>query len=403
MTRVLWIGDAGQTTGFSRVTHAIGERLVTDYGHDVHVLAIGWSGRTPYTGPLKLWSGTGVSIKAAVGFDRMTELLEKLEPEVVITLEDLPLLVRRLFGNPDDKGQLFANGPWRRIAYLPVDGTGLPPNWRKALDVVTPVAMTKFGALQLGTEHVVRHAVDTETFHPVSHKNPIVIDGIELHSKSDVRKHFGIDPEAFIVGRVDTNSGRKDWGSTWRVIEQAWPDLPKPALGMFHTKLYAANNGMNLESLLRRGFATFSVTNRSDFTDDEVAAYVNCWDVAISTSRGEGFGLGSAEALACGVPVLGPRHSAFPEVVGPGGVLVEPATVWTSAYGHDQQIVDWRRMAVELVALSRDTKRRVSLGQAGLEHIRSNTSWEAATKQFDELIDARSEKLTDAVVGVESA
>ena len=35
MARVLWLGDAGCHTGFGRVTHAIGERLVRDYGHDI--------------------------------------------------------------------------------------------------------------------------------------------------------------------------------------------------------------------------------------------------------------------------------------------------------------------------------------------------------------------------------
>jgi hypothetical protein len=40
MSKILWIGDAGCNTGFAKVTHSIGERLVTKYGHDIHVVAI---------------------------------------------------------------------------------------------------------------------------------------------------------------------------------------------------------------------------------------------------------------------------------------------------------------------------------------------------------------------------
>ncbi len=402
MTRVLWVGDAGSTTGFSRVTHAIAERLVTDYGHDVSVIAVGFDGRQPYNGPLKLFGAAGPRPDQMTGFDRMRELLELLEPQVVITLEDPPAVVARLGRNPRDGGGgvkwipgLFATGPWRRISYLPVDGVGFPPEWRRLPQYVEQVAMTKFGALQLGTDNVVYHGVDEDIFYPVSRSQPIEVEGRELRSKSDCRDYFSIPDDAFVIGRIDTNSSRKDWGSTWRAIEWAWPDLPRPAMGMFHTKLRNSSGGMNLEALLARGKATFRVTENR-YSSAQLAAYINCWDVAISTSRGEGFGLGSAEALACAVPVLGPKHSAFPEVVGPGGVLVEPATVHTSSYGHDQWVVDWKAMAEALVALGRDEKQRKSLGMAGLEHIRSIASWDRAARQFDDLIEARSERLTDA-------
>jgi glycosyltransferase involved in cell wall biosynthesis len=38
----------------------------------------------------------------------------------------------------------------------------------------------------------------------------------------------------------------------------------------------------------------------------------------------EGFGLMPLEAMACGTPVLASRSSSLPEVVGDGGLLVDP-------------------------------------------------------------------------------
>ena len=40
--------------------------------------------------------------------------------------------------------------------------------------------------------------------------------------------------------------------------------------------------------------------------------------------RGEGFGLPALEGMAVGVPVVAANTSSLPEVVGDGGVLVEP-------------------------------------------------------------------------------
>ena len=58
MSKVLWLGDAGCHTGFARVTHAIGERLVRDFGHEVHVLAINYDGGDPWDTPLKMYVPT---------------------------------------------------------------------------------------------------------------------------------------------------------------------------------------------------------------------------------------------------------------------------------------------------------------------------------------------------------
>jgi glycosyltransferase involved in cell wall biosynthesis len=47
----------------------------------------------------------------------------------------------------------------------------------------------------------------------------------------------------------------------------------------------------------------------------------------------EGFGLMPLEAMACGTPVLASRTSSLPEVVGDGGLLVEPTDVEAIAEG----------------------------------------------------------------------
>jgi glycosyltransferase involved in cell wall biosynthesis len=44
----------------------------------------------------------------------------------------------------------------------------------------------------------------------------------------------------------------------------------------------------------------------------------------VTTSLHEGFGMTCLEAMACGVPIIASRRASLPEVVGDGGLLVEP-------------------------------------------------------------------------------
>ncbi len=66
----------------------------------------------------------------------------------------------------------------------------------------------------------------------------------------------------------------------------------------------------------------------------------------------EGFGLPAIEALACGTPVIASNRASLPEVVGDGGILVEPADVEALAEAMEMFLVDealrneWRQKAL---------------------------------------------------------
>jgi glycosyltransferase involved in cell wall biosynthesis len=404
--RILWISDAGTPTGFGRVTHAIGERLVA-MGHDVHVLAIGYDGSNPNEGPLKLYradaevdvemQGHKRRAKHPVGFARIVELLDRLHPDVVVTLMDNPLLVALLTDNPFDSSKRLINGP-PIVSYMPIDGYELPHTWKVLFPLVTPVAMSKFGREQLqliGAPDmpVVYHGVDDSVFHPVSQFSPIALStGDIVTDKVGCRDQFNIPPDAFVVGRVDTNSGRKDWPATWRVIEQVFQrsDRPEDMIAVFHTKLTNPGAGVDLPALISKGTGKFIVTNGGGWPIEDVVALINSWDLFLTTSRGEGFGLGTAEAAACGVPALATRCSAITEVVGPGGVLIDPLekAYWSNPYGVVQKMTDTDAMSDMLADLSMDPGLLRHLGQKAIAHA-STFSWDVAAEKFDTIIRTR--------------
>jgi glycosyltransferase involved in cell wall biosynthesis len=86
--------------------------------------------------------------------------------------------------------------------------------------------------------------------------------------------------------------------------------------------------------------------------------------LSVPATYGECFGLYVLEALACGVPVVQPRHAAFPEVLEAtgGGVLCEP--------DNPQALAD------ALAALLADPARLEGLGRDGREQVLARFSLE---------------------------
>ena len=377
MSKILWISDAGTSTGFGRVTEEIGSRLVS-MGHEVHALAIGYKAKDPYEGLLKLHRAEAGPNGHALGFDRVVELLGLVAPDVVVTLEDIPMLTQRLTKNPWDRGmELLRGAPI--LSYLPIDGYNPPPSWKEILTRVYPVAMSHFGVEQLGIEMpVVYHGIDSDFFRPPT-----------AEEKRDARDKFGLSQDAFIVGRVDTNSGRKDWGATWAVVEQ----LASMGVGvsmLCHTKGRNPGHGANLEELASKGKGTYILTGGEPMSNEDLRALYWTMDLYLTTSRGEGFGLTAAEAEACGLPVVATDCSATREVVGgngTGGMLCKPARAFmANPYGLEHKLADIDEMADAIRYLISVPDYRRQLGAQGREHVVTTFSWDRAAESFHQLI-----------------
>ena len=378
MARILWVSDAGRPTGFGTVTHALAERLC-GMGHDIHVLAIGWDAKYPVPGPLKLYRAEAGPARNRLGLDRSVELVRLLEPDLVVLNEDAPMMARRLFDNRFDPDKVLLNSQ-PIVAYMPIDGTGIPPAWLDLTKLISVVPYTRFGArqLELPEDSAVPHGIDP-VWRPYS-----------TTERRQVRERLGIPLDAFVIGRVDTNSGRKDWGSTWKVIDLALQRglSEDDTVALFHTKLKEPNSGVDLEALISRGRGKFMVTNEDDWPIEAVVDLVNCFDVSLSTSRGEGWGLNLGQSLACGVPVIATDCSSIPEVVGPGGTLLPGVATMTNPYGVDLMLADTDAMADVLIDYASNRKLRETASRAGIEHV-TQFDWKESAEALDVRIERR--------------
>lgn len=105
--------------------------------------------------------------------------------------------------------------------------------------------------------------------------------------------------------------------------------------------------------------------------DEELVNLLNLSTVLVLPSLMEGFGLPAVEAAACGCPVIATTESPLPELLGDGGLYVDP---------HNP---DELQLALERVLSSKRLQNRMRV--AGLQAVQSLT-WEKAAYQMMDVI-----------------
>jgi len=108
----------------------------------------------------------------------------------------------------------------------------------------------------------------------------------------------------------------------------------------------------------------------------KLALLRSCTVLSVPARYGESFGLYLLEAMAAGVPVVQPRHAAFPEVLDAtgGGILCEPE--------------DAQSLAAGLATLLRDPQRADQLGAQGRDAVRASFSSEHMARNVARICEA---------------
>jgi len=147
---------------------------------------------------------------------------------------------------------------------------------------------------------------------------------------------FGIGDITFLVGCVERNQHRKDLGRLMMYFHE-YHEKYNPWSILY---LHAAQNdiggslpamalslGMKIEGEDREVFFTdTSFSTTQGMPTQWMNKLYNCFDVFVSCTTGEGWGLSKTEAMAAGCPVLIPDNTANREHIGPNeerGFLME--------------------------------------------------------------------------------
>jgi glycosyltransferase involved in cell wall biosynthesis len=325
----------GQPTGYGQATDALVKLLkrqganvaaLSNYGHE----GINTIYNTEYGEiPIYARGSEAYSNDVAPAHHKHWKALNDKQPDLMITLYDVWVL--------NAKG--YDTIPI--ASWTPIDHNPIPPGVLKWLqkENVTPLAMSKFGLDQInkaGVEgHYIPHSIDTKVFKPSTH-----IAG------QTIKEFMGFEDDRFIVGMNAANKAsgilhRKAFGENMMAFAMLCRKYPDAIL-YIHTDA-SSQHGWNLMALGQLlGIPTDNMafpdplSYRYGMTQEMLAGIYSSYDVMLAPSYGEGFGVPTIEAQACGVPVIVSKFAASPELVGDGWVvsgqpLYDPAqhSFWT--------------------------------------------------------------------------
>jgi D-inositol-3-phosphate glycosyltransferase len=308
--KLLWIGDAAVSSGFARATHYTLETLRKTW--DVHVLGLNYKG-DPHSYPYDIypcWPGGDL-----FGLGRMVDLIGKIRPDVIIVQNDpwnIPAYLAKAGNVPI-------------IAAVAVDGKNCAGRGLNGLKLA--IFWTKFGEHEArlggysGPTAVVPLGIDLNIYKPYD----------KLISRRSMR--FPKETEdAFIVGNVNRNQPRKrldlcvsyfaEWIKTKRIND---------AYFFFHTAP-TGDQGYDVGQLAKY----YGIANRLILVEPEIGHGIaessltityNTFDVMLTTTQGEGFGLPTFEGMACGIPQIVPDWAALGELCEDAAIKVPCTTI----------------------------------------------------------------------------
>jgi glycosyltransferase involved in cell wall biosynthesis len=307
----------GQPTGYGIAAEALIQRLKRD-GADVAAISnygnegIKTQFATEYGDVPVYPRGSDVySNDSAILGHKHWRALNKKQPDLLITLYDV---------------WVFQGKGWDGLnvaSWTPIDHSPVPPAVAKwsAKENVTPLAMSKFGQKELQAKGVdsiyIPHSIDTKVF---NRKDKIAEQSIE--------DYMGFGNDRFVVGMNAANKSggiihRKAFGENlmaFSIFCKKHPD----AILYIHTDPVSPH-GWNLMQLgeilgIPKDNMAFvdPVSYRFGISQEDLAGIYSSWDVMLATSYGEGFGIPTVEAQACGVPVIVSDFAASAELVGEG-------------------------------------------------------------------------------------
>jgi glycosyltransferase involved in cell wall biosynthesis len=241
------------------------------------------------------------------------------------------------------------------VSWVPLDHITLPPGVNKFLtrENVMPITMSIHGQEQLnnvGIENTyIPHAIDTTVFKPTD----------KMPNGQNVREYMEVPDDAFLVGMIAANKAagqihRKAFAENLLAFAIHLKKYPNSYL-YIHSEPSRVYGGFDLGILLRmvgipqeNVLLPDSFVLRNGFSDETMAAFYSAFDVLLSTSYGEGFGIPTIEAQACGTRVITSNFAASKDLASEDSWKVEGQPFWDEAQSSFFQIPSVNKITAAL-------------------------------------------------------
>ena len=233
--------------------------------------------------------------------------------------------------------------------------------WEKNVDLVKIIHVSNISEKNQLIEYlkipeekirIIPYGVDHNLFKPT-------LDKIDTRKK--ILEKFLIKESPYFLHISESNWARKNVLRLLEAFKKA------KSSGIPHKLLIV---GKNDDLIFKKAKSIPDVHMLGYVSDDDLTSFLQSSDALINPSIHEGFGLPMLEAMACGIPVITCNVFSPPEIVGDGGLFVDPRNV--------------DDICSKILELSNSENLRENLAAAGLKRS-MDFSWEKTALQLYEL------------------
>jgi glycosyltransferase involved in cell wall biosynthesis len=245
--------------------------------------------------------------------------------------------------------------------WVPIDHDPVPPGVVDFFNAsgAFAIAMTRYGEEQLLKRGMPKERV-TYIPHAIDTKEMFVDVG------QGGRKAMGIPEDAHLTVMNAANRGRipvrKAFAENLLALSEHLKKHPD-AWAYIHTEPEGISDGMNLPRYLNFIGAPMDrfrwpeqMAFRNGIPTEHLKHIYSAADVLLATSMGEGFGIPTIEAQACGTPVIVSQFAGSAELAGPHSTLIHGQKMWDEFQGSFWIVPDTRQIHGALEMNYQETK-----------------------------------------------
>ncbi len=297
-SKLLWVGDAGVASGFAKVTHKVLDNL-PDW--DISVLGLNYYGE-PNDYKYPIYPCMTPQHRDVFGTSRFPSLVEKIQPDVIVIQND-PWNIPAYLNNLESDVPV--------VAVMPVDGKNC--RGEDLNELTHAIFWTEFGQKE----------AEQGGYKGSSSVIPLGVDNKFFHRKSIVasREAIGIPEnlqDKYIVGNINRNQPRKRLDLTVKYFCE-W--IKEYSIDDAYLLLHicpTGDMGYDVGQLMRyygvKGkLIAMTPEVGQGISEEGLVDVYNSFNVQMSTTQGEGWGLTTMEGMSCGIPQIVPDWSALGE------------------------------------------------------------------------------------------
>ncbi|MDZ7798390.1 MAG: glycosyltransferase family 1 protein [Patescibacteria group bacterium] len=233
---------------------------------------------------------------------------------------------------------------------------------KKAYSIITPSKFTaheikKYYNINRSKVNIIYEGYDQDQYHPTKNNK----------LKKKILDKYNIkEPFLIYVGRLEKKKNILGLLKTFSLIKKKYKKplklllVGKPGYGWKKAEQFLNTSNIQRE-VIRPGWVS----------DKDLPLLYNTALALVFISYYEGFGLPPLEAMSCGCPVIVSDRASMPEIVGSGGLILDPD--------------NYKQIAKEIIKIIKNNKNRQNLIKKGFSRI-EKFSWQKCARQTLELI-----------------